>query len=238
LKELEDYDWFPNMLRQYQTDYIGFVVSKFGIYRPFIKYLKSNVPKSPMMFDLCSGSGQPAINIFQQLNNFKQLLLSDKFPQHLTSDINNVSYMDESTDATKAIFKKHHTYTMFNAFHHFDDGQKQQMVSSMIASESEAYFVEILEPRFLCFIKVLLATLVGTILLTPFIRPFSFKRLLFTYLIPINLITITYDGMVSVYRSRTVKQYEKILSPYPAFVKIFKIQEGLHALTVIHIKPL
>ena len=44
-----------------------------------------------------------------------------------------------------------------------------------------------------------------------FVKPLSFARLFFTYIIPINLITVTYDGIVSVLKSKTVRHYETLL---------------------------
>ena len=44
------------------------------------------------------------------------------------------------------------------------------------------------------------------LLLTPFVRPFSWARLLFTYVIPIAVPLIVFDGIVSCLRSYTVAE--------------------------------
>ncbi|MSQ79322.1 MAG: hypothetical protein EXR21_06565 [Flavobacteriaceae bacterium] len=83
MKELEDYHWFPSVLRNFQTEFIGFVVSRFHVYDAFVLYLQTlSLPVQPMM-DLGSGSGEPAISIFKKSNCFSRLTLSDKYPNPL-----------------------------------------------------------------------------------------------------------------------------------------------------------
>jgi hypothetical protein len=89
--------------------------------------------------------------------------------------------------------------TLFNAFHHFTPEQQRQFVRSH-ASRGVMIF-EVLQPTAFAFLNILFTTTVGQLLLAPFVRPFRWERLLFTYLLPINLITIPWDGLVSVLRS-------------------------------------
>lgn len=223
MKELEDYQWFPTLFRKFQMDFIGFVVSRFNFYDVFIQHLINNNETQIPMYDLCSGSGEPAITIFKKSNCFSDIILSDKFPSE-TNIINK--------DVLKMNFEIGMCYTMFNAFHHFTDDEKKDIILNIQHSGAKAYFVEILEPSILFILKVGMLTLVANLFITPFIRPFSILRLFFTYIIPINLITITYDGVVSVLKSKTVKQYEQIL---PKGVKVYNLKKNLSSLVVIEI---
>lgn len=237
MNELEDYKWFPPILRNFQTEFIGFVVARFNIYDVFVKQLKSlSLPLQPMT-DLCSGSGEPAISIFRKSNCFSQLILTDKYPNKLKFNDDNIFYESRSTDVLEMEFKQGTTYTMFNAFHHFDDADKEKITQKIQSAGATAFFVEILEPDLICLLKVIFATTIGSIFLTPFIQPFSFKRLLFTYIIPINIITITFDGIVSVLKSRSVKQYQKIVIKNQNSIEVFRLKKGLSSLIVIEIKP-
>ena len=82
IKELEDYSWFPPLLRRYQADYIGSMVAWLGVYRPLIPLATQlvNVNTPVMIQDLCSGSGIPAMYMQQQVKGFPKTLLSDKYP--------------------------------------------------------------------------------------------------------------------------------------------------------------
>ena len=134
-------------------------------------------------------------------------------------------------------FKPGIYYTMFNAFHHFGDEEKLKIVKKIQESGSVAFFVEILEPDIICILKVLFTTTLGCFLLTPFITPFSLKRLFFTYLLPVNILTITLDGIVSVLKSRSVKQYQKLFINYGNAIEVFRLKSGLSPLIIIQIQP-
>jgi hypothetical protein len=231
LKELEDFEWFPKRLRQYQTGYIGFVVSQFGIYHAFTEHIRNSGTGSGQMFDLCSGSGEPAAGIFRKSGRFAKLILSDKFPQRYESSA-DITYIQSGCDVLTMKFDAGQTYTMFNALHHFDDVQKAGIIRRIRDSGSEAVFVEILQPDPWCFIKVLFATSVGTLILSPFIRPFSWGRIFFTYIIPVNLITIMFDGLTSVLKSRSLSRYQEMLEPLGKDIRVFKLK-GLSPLIVI-----
>ena len=50
------------------------------------------------------------------------------------------------------------------------------------------------------------------LLVTPFIKPFSFGRLFFTYLIPLVPILVMWDGIVSSLRTYSVKEMEDLVN--------------------------
>jgi ubiquinone/menaquinone biosynthesis C-methylase UbiE len=237
MKELEDHSWFPPVLRNFQTDFIGFVVASFNVYDAFIQHLKNLSLPVQSMTDLCSGSGEAAINIFRKSNCFSHLYLSDKFPNDLKLDDGKISYDKTSTDVLEMEFNHGTYYTMFNAFHHFTDEEKLKIVTKIQNSGSGAFIVEILEPTVFCFLKIFFTTTLGSLLLTPFIRPFSLKRLFFTYILPINILTISFDGIVSVFKSRSVKQYQKLFTDNGHAIKVFRLQNRLSNIIIIQIEP-
>jgi len=235
LKELEDHNWFPAVFRNFQTEFIGFVVAKFNLYAGFIKYLKSlSLPSQPMQ-DLCSGSGEPAISIFKKSDCFTRLNLGDKFPNQLTAPNEKIFYETKSEDVLNMEYKPGTCYTMFNAFHHFTDEDKLTIIKKIQASGSSAFIVEILEPRAVCLLRVLFTTVAGSLLITPLIKPFSLKRLFFTYIIPVNVIAITFDGIISVIRSRSHIQYQNLFSGMSDTVKVLTLKRGMVKLNVIQL---
>jgi ubiquinone/menaquinone biosynthesis C-methylase UbiE len=236
LKELEDLTHFPSWLRNFQTQFIGFVVVRFKIYSAFVQHIRAREKSSIPMTDLCSGSGEPAIHIFTSSGCFSQLVLSDKYPYNYEQTA-KINYLQNSIDAMEMAFQPNICYTMFNAFHHFEDKEQLAIVQKILQSGSKSYFVEILEPNLIVLLKVLFTTTIGNLLLTPFIRPFSFLRLFFTYIIPINVFTIAYDGVVSVFKSKTLKQYKNLLSPLGESIQVFKLGSKFAPLIVIEINP-
>lgn len=237
MKELEDHKWFSPLLRNFQTEFIGFVVVRLHVYDAFIERLKRQAVPSCPMIDLCSGSGEPAITVFRKSKRFSRLLLTDKFPGRLAVNDKRITYQQQPADALGMHFEPRTTYTMFNALHHFSDEDKLWLVKKIQAANANAVFVEILEPGFFCFLKVLLTSTIGCLLFTPFIKPFSFARLFFTYIIPLNILTITFDGIVSVFKSRSVNDYKKLFANEKQ-VEVVRIQNRLSPLILIQVNAI
>lgn len=235
VKELEDYHWFPPVLRNYQTDFIGFLVTRFNVYDVFIQHLKTLRLSMLPMTDLCSGSGEPAISIFRKSNCFSSLKLTDKFPTALKINDTKIFYDLQSTDVLEMEFKPETCYTMFNALHHFTDEEKVTIAQKIQNSGSTAFIVELLEPTVFCLLKIFFTTTIGCLVLTPFIFPFSLKRMFFTYILPVNILTISFDGIVSVLKSRSVKQYQDLFTNKDCAIKIFRLKNGLSQLIVLQI---
>ncbi len=237
MKELEDLPWFPSVLRNDQTAFIGYVVNRFRVYRPFVRHLRSLTLAPTLMVDLCSGSGAPAVRIFRECGRFTRLTLTDRFPAQWYSRDERIDYDQRRVDVREMPFAPGCCYTMFNALHHFTDAEKVQVVQRINASGSDGFLVEILEPGFRNLLKVLLTTTLGTLLFTPFIRPLSVRRLFFTYIVPVNLITITYDGVVSVLKSRTPEEYRTLFAEQGAAVEVMRLAEGISPIVVVQIRP-
>jgi hypothetical protein len=215
--EWEDKTWFPPILRRMQTDYIGWMVAQFAAYQPalphFTEMVKATSAKN--WVDLCSGNGGPAIWMYHQLKNEKVLAPDFKlqitdlypgFPNNVPADVEQVT---EPVNALQPDASITGVRTMFNAFHHFDDAAKIELMQKH--GPSGFFVVEVLQPNPIVFIKILIATTVGQLLLTPFVKPFSWMRLLLTYIIPINIFTVCWDGLVSVLRVSSPAQLKSLL---------------------------
>ncbi len=213
IKELEDYNWFPKIFRRFQMEYIGSIIQWVHFYQPLVPVLKTILEENNIntIHDLCSGSGMPAVYIQEQMGDKYKTILTDKFPESSFVNTTTVNYLQEEADVMGLLSEHARCYTMYNAFHHFNHQQQQQIIQKLQTANVPFVFAEILEPDFFTLIKIIFTTTVLQLLTTPFVRPFSLLRLLFTYIIPVNVFTVTYDGVVSVLKSKSVKQYQKLL---------------------------
>ena len=213
LKELEDYNWFPAELRLWQMEFIGFIVCILKLYKPVVPVLNRLAATNniAVIQDLCSGSGEPAVWVAKRLTSSIPSLLTDKFPNPRFKNRPGLIYADRSVDLLQLQPQSGNLYTMYNAWHHFTTAQQQQIVSAMAKSQTPFLFAEIIEPGILSYIRVIFSVTIMQLLLAPFVYPFSLRRLLCTYIIPINLITITWDGIISIRRSCSVREYKKRL---------------------------
>ena len=212
MKELEDYDWFPTVLRKYQTDFIGYMVIKANLYAALVPLFKEFISKNSTakIIDLCSGSGLPAIYMHQHAKHITTIL-TDKFPQDIITP-KNIIAEKESVDVLQYQPIANTSYTMYNAFHHFSDKEQIAIVQKMRAHKAPFLFVEILQPNISNVLQIVFTTVIIQLLVTPFLKPFSWQRLFFTYIIPINLFTILFDGLVSVTKSKSMQQYKNLFS--------------------------
>jgi hypothetical protein len=220
MKELEDYAWFPEILRRQQTAYIGWMVRLFRVYRKIPGLMKAELPARALQHiqDFGSGSGGPV----QQLCMAPELrrsrfTLSDLYP---VADIplpDNCIYLNYPVDALHFRADTGSTLTFFNTFHHFSSAEQEAIIREQGRRGHCLLIAEILTPDLLCSLRILLATTIGQMLFAPFVKPFSLLRIFLTWLLPINLITITWDGLISVWKSpgiqrrRALEQYAQSL---------------------------
>lgn len=213
MKELEDLPWFPAMFRRFQLQYIGSLVQWLHIYRPLMPHLLQLVEncQPQQMQDLCSGGGEPVRYYRSQLPQLPACYLSDKFPDTDFTNEPGLHYLPQSVDVLTLEPQPSTCCTMFNGFHHFTTAQQQELVRKMAHSRSPFLFAEILEPGPITLLKIIIMTTVAQAVTAPFVRPVSYKRLFFTWIIPVNLFTVLYDGVISVFKSKTAAAYRRQL---------------------------
>lgn len=214
LKELEDYGWFPALLRRWQMDFIGNIALWTKLYKPLVPVLEQIISKNNAtgLQDTCSGSGMPAVFIHGQLIKKIPMLLTDKYPPAVFKNNPSVTYVNHAVDINELQPVKGTIYTMFNAFHHFSAEEQNELIKRLSGNRTAFLFAEILEPGIFTAIKIFFTGTILQLLTAPFVKPFSLARLIFTYIIPVNLFTVTYDGIISVIKSKTVKQYQEQLN--------------------------
>jgi hypothetical protein len=210
LKELEDYPWFPSRLRKMQLEFVGWTSVQLRLYRPVLKLL--NKFPSHEWLDLGSGSGWPASYIQKNASPPIHYTLSDLYPDSVSDEVKKwVKIQEEPLNLLEFQPEQGKQYTLFNAFHHFTPGQQQELIKKMKVAKAGCVIAEVLEPTLLSFIQVSLAAFVVQPLTAWAIRPFSVLRILTTYLIPLQLITVAWDGWLSVLKSKSLKQYQELV---------------------------
>ena len=240
LKELEDYPWFPSSLRKMQLEYVGWVSVQLKLYRPLLK----EIIKFPsnQWIDLASGSGWPAYYFQKNASNQIHYTLSDLYPDSVSNEVKKqVEVESESLDINKFQPQNGKQYSLFNAFHHFSSTQQKQLIEKMKEARASCIIAEVLEPTLLSFIQVTLAAFIVQPLTAWAIRPFSILRMITTYLIPVQLVTVAWDGWLSVFKSKTAKQYKELvceLADHQYSIEVKRIQQLQGNLIVIIAQPI
>ncbi len=240
LKELEDYPWFPSYLRKMQLEYVGWISVQLQLFRPLLKLLQQF--PSHQWIDLASGSGWPAFYLQQNTLSQIHYTLTDLYPESVSNEVSkHVNVEDQPMNLIDFQPEVGKQYSMFNAFHHFTSSQQQLMLKKMKDAKASCLIAEILEPSLLCFIQVTLAALVLQPLTAWAIKPFSIVRLITTYIIPIQLITVAWDGWLSVLKSKSVEEYKRIsrdLSDHQYKIEVKRIKQVRGNLITILAQPI
>ena len=211
LKELEDYPWFPSYLRKMQLEYVGWISVQLKLYRPVLKEI-IKFPSNQWV-DLASGSGWPALYLQKNASHQIQYTLSDLYPDSVSNEVKKqVEVEREPLNLIDFQPETGKQYSLFNAFHHFSSAQQKQLIKKMKEAKASCIIAEVLEPSLLSFIQVTLAAFILQPLTAWAIRPFSILRMITTYLIPIQLFTVAWDGWLSVVKSKNINQYKELLS--------------------------
>ncbi|MEM9050595.1 MAG: hypothetical protein AAGC47_00965 [Bacteroidota bacterium] len=192
------------MLREYQIAFLSCLDRVTNLYEPVNEVIARLEPKK--IVDIATGSGESAIKATEDVRkNGTEVVLTDKYPhEHLKE------FTIQEIDVLSNKLPEANLYTMFNAFHHFDESQRLNIALRATEKDSAFLVIEPLRPRITIFIKVLIATLIGPLLLAPFMRPFSWKWILFTYIIPIGILVTAWDGIASVIKSLNKDEWENL----------------------------
>jgi hypothetical protein len=97
--------------------------------------------------------------------------------------------------------------TQFLSLHHFKTDQVCAIFQNAIDTKCSIAIFEGQERSIPSVLAMLLSPL-SVWLTTPFIRPFKIGRIIFTYLIPLVPIFVLWDGVVSAFRTYSVKEME------------------------------
>ena len=220
LFEFEDLKWFPSFLRNYGTDFLQFLSNKTKMYKPIIPIIKKGLEKSRtnQIIDLGSGGGGGLIWLNSELKkdipNLK-VMLTDYYPNisafnFVKEQANNFEFLEESVDARNVPTELKGLRTQFLSLHHFRPDDAKVILQNAIDTNNSIAIFEAQE-RSIPSILAMLFSPISVLLTTPFIRPFKLGRIIFTYLIPIVPLFVLWDGVVSSFRTYSVKEMNELV---------------------------
>jgi hypothetical protein len=221
LFELEDQPRFPATIRDLATDYIHFLETKFALHRPAVRLMAEALQftKATRLIDLCSGGGGSIAALLQALaadGITPHVTLTDRFPNlrafHRAAEGSNgqISFHPEPVDARAVPAELHGFRTMFNAFHHFSPTTAIDVLCDAVRAREPIGVFEIPDRRWSTLLSLLVLTPLLVAAMTPFIRPFCWRRLLWTYVVPLVPLTCWWDGIASQLRAYSVSELQSL----------------------------
>jgi hypothetical protein len=209
--ELHEQSWFPKFLRDDITDTLQFALSNTSAYGSIAPLFERALcaAKRHSIVDLCSGGGGPWLDLGRRLRSGVagiDVLMTDKFPNvtgfktaQARSEI-PMSFYAQSVDARQVPRELDGFRTMFSAFHHFRPADARAVIQNSVDARQGIGIFEITRRSAGAVASMILWSL-SPLFFTPFMRPFRWSRLWFTYLVPLIPFVLLFDGIVSCLRT-------------------------------------
>lgn len=230
LFEFEDFTWFPDWLRNCMTNLIVVLQRMMGTNEVVSDLIEASIKGKNIdqIVDLGSGSGGSMPEVVRLLkkngNRDIALLMTDLYPnkeavKRFNSDTDeSISYNAHSVDATNLENAPSGLKTMMNCFHHMRPEQAQKILKSAQDNNQPFLVYELAEnkmPLIIWWIMLplsLVILIVMTLFMTPFVKPLTWKQIVFTYLIPIIPIFYAWDGQASMPRIYAMKDVDEMIN--------------------------
>jgi len=212
LFEFEDLTWFPNVIRVGGMDYLRYLLRATDVYEPMLPIISESLIQTneTTIIDLCSGGGGCVEKLFEGLskNSAQKIsfVLTDKFPNYEAFKVIKartagcVNFATFPVDVTNVPSDLKGFRTIFSAIHHFRPDEVKNILQNAIDNNAPIGIFDGYEKNIGAIFSVILFSPLALLIFTPFFKPFSFSRLLFTYLIPIIPIYTVWDGCISILR--------------------------------------
>jgi hypothetical protein len=213
LFELEDQPWFPAIVRDLATDYLHFMQTTIPMGRAIAPVIRQALEAgaTTRIVDLCSGGAGPLPEVLTglaQQHIHATATLTDLYPnvdafeRAARASGGVITYVRTPVDARNVPRELTGLRTLFNGFHHFRPSDASAILLDAARADQPIVVFEMSRRSIVAMLSVLLLPVI-VCLTTPFIRPFRWSRLFFTYVVPLVPLTCLWDGFVSQLRAYT-----------------------------------
>ncbi|HEX7241196.1 MAG TPA: hypothetical protein VF263_13060 [Longimicrobiaceae bacterium] len=224
LLEIEDQPWCPAPIRDAGTDFLQFALRLGNNYGPVVPRLREALRRTGArrVVDLCSGGGGPWPRLVRDLDREEprvEVVLTDRYPnlealrRVRDESGGRLGFHPEPVDALRIPPELDGFRTLFTGFHHFRPEDARAILADAVRSRQGIAVFEATERTALSLAATALSPLM-VLLATPFIRPFRWSRLLWTYLVPVVPPFVLFDGLVSCLRTYTPAELRELVAPF------------------------
>jgi hypothetical protein len=219
--ELHEQPWFPASLRDQITDALQCGMHFTGAYAPIAPMLQGVLDSSAhrSVVDICSGGGGPWLDLSRMLRGGPcefQIRLTDKYPNLKAFETmraaskNHIDFCADPINAMDVPREMPGIRTMFSSFHHFPPDQAALILQDAVDARQPIGIFEITRRAPLTILLMIPWALMA-LLYTPWIRPFRWSRLFWTYLAPLVPLVLLFDGVVSCMRTYRPQEMRELI---------------------------
>lgn len=223
LVELEDLAWFPKAIRDGITDFLEYAVVTSDLYKPIVPRLEQSLAELNVqrIIDLCAGGGGPWKSLQQHLGRLKdgqlRVCLTDLYPNVQAFTHLKQQYPEQFDCVTTPVSAMNVPdslrgfRTLFSSFHHFRPEQARAILADAVEKQQGIAIFESTQRHPLVLLYMLLTPIL-VLISTLFIRPITWQRVFWTYLIPAIPLSVMFDGIVSCLRTYTPDELMELSS--------------------------
>lgn len=225
--ELEDLPWFPRAIRDAMTDYLGFLGNlSTAPYERFTERLHRAMAATGEreILDLCSGGTGPLPAIVRLLEDRHgyavRARMTDlhpnlgQFERARAASHGRIDFVPDPVDATAVPAHLSGFRLISNALHHFRPEQARALLGDAVAQGRGIAVFEALTRSLPAALTILSSPLL-VLATTPFIRPRHWRRLVWTYAVPVVPVACLWDGLVSVMRIYSPEELHELVTAVP-----------------------
>lgn len=221
--EIHEQPACPAVIRDGLTDVLQAANRVLGVDRVVVAPLAAALERTGdrRVVDLCSGGTGPWMwlgrRLAARLGRPVEVLLTDRFPSRSGRERVEAAarpsmvYPDLPVDATAVPRGLDGFRTMFNAFHQFPPDDARRILADAVAARRGVAIVETLSRSPIDLVHSLALPLVVPILAL-LARPFSWGRLLFTFVLPVLPFAVAFDAFVSCLRTYDRAELEALVA--------------------------
>ncbi|MGH7530702.1 MAG: class I SAM-dependent methyltransferase [Gemmatimonadales bacterium] len=215
LVELHDLRVCPRSLRDALTDFLAFALRLGGTYDGVGPLLRAAVRRAgaSRVVDLCSGAGGPWPRLASEVG--VPVVLTDLYPNR-AAQAGPIPFHPDPVDARAVPASLDGFRTLFTSFHHFRPAEARAILADAVRRRQGIAVFEAVR-RDVRDMALVALTGLGTLAATPFVRPFRWSRLVWTYLPPILPLLGTFDALVSCLRAYAPAELGKLVRGLDAY---------------------
>jgi hypothetical protein len=217
LIEIHEQQWCPAIVRDALRGVLQQAMSRMPGFEFILEDLLSamDATGTTEVLDLCAGSGGPWVRLYPLLASdprIERVRQTDLYPdlpamEAVQRDTNGLTIPHaEPVDAIHVPPELPGLRTLFSAFHHFEPARARRILASAVADGRGIGIFEVAERSAWVTFFCILTAIPLTLALVPFIRPFRWPYVLFTYVLPIIPLLFAFDGVVSCLRAYTPEE--------------------------------
>jgi hypothetical protein len=227
LFEFEDQKWCPRVIRETTTDFLSAYYHLKNIYQPAFEKIAEVLDKTQLntIVDCCSGSGGPIKKLLEHLSNAGkeniQITLTDKYPNLDLYQKWEAEYpgrivgYPESLSANQLPATLPGMRTLFSSFHHFKPDMAVKILQDAVNNQAPIGIFEFTERRPKKILRVLMSPF-SVLLTMPRTQQLNWRKILFTYIIPVTPLTHAWECLVSNLRTYSPKELQGLVDQLDA----------------------